>query len=104
MAHSPAWDDLDAFVTPGEFAEVVIITLANGTTRQVNAIFDDPYFNDQLGEYDLDAAQPRLTAKMADLVGVNRGDEVLVAGVAYNVLFPPLGDGTGMATLKMALA
>jgi hypothetical protein len=104
MTDSPAWENLDQFLNPRDFGQVVTINLANGSIRQVNAIFDDPYFDDTLGEYNLDISAPRILAKMTDLAGVNRGDSVTVAGVQYDVLAPAMGDGIGMGTLKMARA
>lgn len=99
---SPAWEDLDAFLNVDEFAVLATVRLQGGTTRAVRGIFDDPYLNAQLGEYELDTVRPRLTCKESDLVGVLRGDEVEIDGKVYDVLSTPNPDGTGMAILEMA--
>ena len=93
------WDDLDAFLT--DFA--VPVTLhAGGTDRVIKAIYDDPYLNAQIGEYEADTSRPRLTCKESDVAGVVRGDTVIVEGTTYDVLSSPQGDGTGMAMLDLA--
>lgn len=100
---TPAWDDLNDFLSSDDFAAIVTVELANGTTRTFKGIFDDPYFNAQLGEYEADTSRPRITCKMADVAGVKRGDTVTFNGQAYNVLTSPHGDGTGMAVLEIAI-
>lgn len=100
---SPAWEDLDAFLDVDEFAIVATVRLQNGTTRSVRGIYDDPYLNAQLGEYEADTNRPRLTCKESDVIGVTRGDEVVIDGRVFDVLTAPQSDGTGMATLMMAV-
>ena len=93
------WDDLDAFLT--DFA--VSVTLhTQGTDRTFLAIYDEPYLNAQIGEYEADTSRPRLTCKEADVSGVVRGDTVTIEGTTYDVLSSPQGDGTGMAMLDLA--
>lgn len=98
-----AWENLDVFLIADEFAVTVTLRLQSGVVRQFNAVFDDPYLNAELGEYDLDTSRPRLTCKESDVVGVSRGDEVEIDGTVYDVLTGPQPDGTGMAMLEMAL-
>lgn len=98
----PAWDDLDAFLDGDEFAVKATIRLQEGGTRVVLGIFDDPYLNAQLGEYELDTARPRFTCKEADVIGVQRGDLVDIDGRTYDVLTGAQPDGTGMALLDLA--
>lgn len=95
------WDDLDVFF--GDFACPVTLTLANGAVRVIQGIFDDPYLNTELGEYEADTSRPRLTVKEADVAGVKRGDTALVGAVLYDVLSSPNQDGNGTATLELAL-
>ncbi|MBF9235584.1 head-tail joining protein [Microvirga alba] len=98
----PAWDDLDAFLRDDEFATVATVRLQDGGTRTVRGIFDDPYLNAQLGEYEIDTTRPRLLCKEADVIGVKRGDLVDIDGRVYDVMTGAQPDGTGMALLEMA--
>lgn len=100
---TPAWDDLDAFVSLDDFAIAATVRLQDGGTRIVRGIFDDPYLNAQLGEYELDTSRPRLTCKEADVIGVLRGDRVDIGGKTYDVLTSAQADGTGMAVLELAI-
>lgn len=100
---TPAWDDLDAFVSTDDFAIAATVRLQDGGTRIVRGIFDDPYLNAQLGEYELDTSRPRLTCKEADVIGVLRGDRVDIGGKTYDVLTSAQADGTGMAVLELAI-
>lgn len=98
----PDWEDIDAFLSVDEFAVQVILKLSNGTVRPLRGIFDDPYLNAQLGEYELDLSRPRLTCKWVDVKDVTRGDVVEIAGRSYDILSGAQGDGTGMAILDLA--
>jgi hypothetical protein len=99
---TPSWDNLDAFLDPADFAGSVLLQLADGSSRTVQAIFDEPYLNAQLGEYEPDTTQPRITAKAIDLAGLARGDLATVDGTTYDVMGAPQPDGTGMAVLPLA--
>lgn len=99
---APAWENLDDFLDLDDFAHAGVVGFQAGGTRTVNGIFDDPYLDAQLGEYAMDSSDPRFTAKESDLVGVRRGDTLVVAGVTYDILTGPQPDGTGMAMLKLA--
>lgn len=101
---APAWEDLDAFLDPADFAVGASIETHAGATRVVYGIFDDPYLNAQLGEYDMDTSRPRFLAKEADLAGVQRGDAVTIAGKSYDVLAGAKSTGDGMASLELAEA
>ena len=67
-------------------------------------IFDEPYLNTQIGEFELDASQPRLTCKAADVPDLQAKDEVQIGGQVYYLLTGPQFDGTGMAVLSLAKA
>lgn len=99
---TPSWDDLDAFVSPDDFAVPIVLTMQSGTVRNFPGIYDDPYLNAQLGEYEADTTRPRVTCKEAHVVGVTRGDSLTVAGKAFDVLSAPHVDGTGFAWLELA--
>lgn len=96
------WDDLDAFLNADEFAVHATVRLQEGGTRIVRGIFDDPYLNAQLGEYEADTSEPRISGKETDLAGVRRGDVVTVAGETFDVMTSPQPDGTGWALVTMA--
>lgn len=98
---APSWENLDTFIQIGEFAITASVTLADGEVRQVAGIFDDAFMNAQLGEYDLDTTQPRLTVKEIDAVGIDRGDIVVIGDDTFDVLTGPQCDGTGMAVIVM---
>lgn len=99
----PAWEDLDEFLDVDEFAVEATVSLHGGATRRVRGIFDDPYLNAELGEYELDTNRPRLTCKESDVADVRRGDTVTIDGQTYDVMTSPQPDGTGMALLQLAL-
>lgn len=101
----PSWENLDDFLQTddnGGFAQPAVIHFQAGGSRTVNVIFDDPYLNAQLGEYEADTSEPRIGGKETDLVGVRRGDEVEVAGERFDVMTSPQADGTGWALVTMA--
>lgn len=100
---TPAWENLDAFLDTEDFAIHATLRLQDGRERVVRAIFDDPYLNAELGEYELDTTQPRLTCKWTDVHDVLRGDVVEIEGRAYDVVTNAQPDGTGMALLALAV-
>ena len=54
------WENLDTFLDTNDFATHATLRLQSGQTRQVRAIFDEPYLNAELVERELDTNQPRL--------------------------------------------
>ncbi|CAG2144438.1 hypothetical protein LMG31506_03005 [Cupriavidus yeoncheonensis] len=101
MPH-PAWDNPADFISLDDFAVQAEIQFQAGGTRTVAAIFDDPYMDAKLGEYDMDTSAPRITCVEADLAGVKRGDAVVIAGKTYGVTRYPQPDGNGHAVLELA--
>ncbi len=99
---TPAWDDLSTFLSVDDFAVEATLTRQDGDARVVIGIFDEPYLNAQLGEYEMDTSRPRFTCKESDVVGVLRGDMVHINGRVYDVLSSAQPDGTGMAVLELA--
>lgn len=99
---SPAWDNLDAFLQADDFAIEATVTPQGGVSRVVSGIFDEPYLNTQIGEFELDASQPRLTCKAADVENLGARDAVEIEGQRYLLLTGPQFDGTGMAVLSLA--
>lgn len=100
---TPAWDDLNIFVSVDDFAIEATVHRQDGDPSTVVGIFDDPYMNAQLGEYELDTSRPRFTCKESDVIGVLRGDMVHINGRVYDVLSSAQPDGIGMAVLELAL-
>lgn len=100
---APDWEDLGDFLDEGEFAVPVVVTLADGEQLSLSGIYEDQYLDAQLGEYAMDSTRPRVWCKEADVEGVTKGDTCTVAGVTYDVLTEPQGDGTGMAMLDLAV-
>lgn len=102
MTH-PAWDDLGIFVDTDDFAVPGEISLADGTVRTVNGIFDWPGVQAELGQYVHDDLLPSFTAIATDLKSVSEGDTININGCLYDILSSPKPDGTGMAVLDLAI-
>ncbi len=100
---SPAWEDLDEFLQTEDFAVTATFTLLDSSTRAVVGIFDDPYLNAQLGEYQADTSEPRFTCKESDTVGIERKCLAVIDGKSYDVMTYPQSDGTGMAIIRLTL-
>ena len=101
----PSWENLDDFLQTdgsGGFAQTAVVQLQGGGTRSIPVLFDDPYLNAQLGEYEADTSEPRISGKETDMAGVRRGDMVTVAGETFDVMASPQPDGTGWALVTMA--
>lgn len=100
---SPSWENLDDFLDPEEFAVTALVEDEDGgAVIQVVGIFDDPYMNAELGEFDMDSSKPRLLCKEAALAGVQRGARVTIGAKVYDVMTGPQSTGDGMAVLTMA--
>lgn len=100
---APTWEDLDEFLSVDDFATVARFVTEAGD-QQVIGIFDEPYFNVELGEYDMATGEPRFTCNEADVLGVRRNDECIISGVSYCVDHDPHPDGTGIAVVKLSRA
>lgn len=101
----PSWENLDDFLqldTNGGFATPAVLHFQHGGTRAISVLFDDPYLNAELGEYEMDTSQPRISGKEIDLSGLQRGDFVVMDGESFDVLSGPEGDGQGWAMVKLA--
>ncbi|BAO20608.1 hypothetical protein [Pseudomonas phage PPpW-3] len=101
----PSWENLDDFLQTdddGGFAQSAVVQFRDGETRTISVIYDDPYLNAQLGEYEADTSEPRISGKEVDMVGIRRGDFVTVAGETFDVLASPEADGTGWALVRLA--
>lgn len=96
------WEALDDFLDADEFAVSGTLSFQAGGSQAVTVIFDDPYLNAQIGEYEMDTTSPRALGKMSELKDARRGDVLTIDGKDYDVLTGPQPDGTGMATLALA--
>jgi len=96
------WEDLDDFLDANEFAVSGMLSFQAGGSQAVTVIFDDPYLNAQIGEYEMDTTSPRALGKLSELKDARRGDVLTIDGTDYDVLTGPQPDGTGMATLALA--
>lgn len=99
---APTWEDLDEFLDVDEFATPATVHRQDGAILSVVGIYDDPYLNAELGEYDMDTSRPRFTCKEVDVPGVTRGDTITIGGVTMDILTAPQSDGTGVALLDLA--
>lgn len=98
----PDWEEFSEFLDDDEFAVSGVLLLADGSERPTIGLFDEPYFNTQTGEYDLDTTQPRWGCPAHDAVGVHYGDRIEIGGTVYDIVTEPQPDGTGWATLALA--
>lgn len=101
----PSWENLDDFLqadSDGGFAQTAVVQFQGGGTRTITVLFDDPYLNAQLGEYEADTSEPRINGKETDLAGIRARDLVTVAGETFVVTYSPEADGTGWALVRMA--
>ncbi|WP_036041602.1 head-tail joining protein [Bradyrhizobium yuanmingense] len=103
---SPAWENLDDFLNVDDFATTATFTNSDGQVSQpVACIFDDPYFDKQLGEYSATEGEPRITCKEVDVVGVKKHHECTIAsmpGRTYHVVHDVKFDGTGTCVVYLA--
>ncbi|RZG78354.1 hypothetical protein EXE10_18210 [Acinetobacter sp. WCHAc060033] len=102
---SPSWENLEVFFqtdSTGGFAIKAVLQLGDGSKKSVIGVFDEPYLNAQLGEYEVDDAQPRFTCKSIDVENVSRGDLLLLSdGREFHIMTYPQQDGTGISILKL---
>lgn len=75
--------DLGAFF--GDFSTTIVATPAEGETFTFQGIFDDAFFNPEIGEMSLDTSSPRLTARASDASRLSRGDTITINGESYSV-------------------
>lgn len=96
-------EDLSQFFDTDDFAvEVTHVPASGGPSRTFRAIYDDPYLNPQLGMYELDTSDPRITAPWPLVASVKRSDIVIVNDTRHTVVTWPQPDGTGLGTLKLS--
>jgi hypothetical protein len=101
---APDWENLDDFLDVDEFATAAEIEFQDTelADRAIVGIFDEPYMNAELGEYSMDTVQPRFLCKADAVIGVHRGDVLVIGSDRWDIVTDPQPDGTGMATLALA--
>ena len=102
MAH-PDWEDISAFFELEEFATTASITRGSEKVADVLGIFDDPSQMATLGEFEFDGPGPRFACREDEVSQVLRGDTAVIEGSTFDVLEEPQLDGTGIATLILAV-
>lgn len=98
---SPAWEDTSVFFDTDDFGTTAVFA----GRAPVPGIFDEPYFDKQLGEYVQDAGDPRFTCEERHVYGLKKHDSCTVAsmpGVEFALLHDPKRDGTGTAVVYLA--
>jgi hypothetical protein len=106
MPAHPAWDGLDDFLDPDDFASVATITLASGVVLQpVAGVLDEPGVTIAAGQTEMDSTRPIFTCKFADVAAVKRGDAVVIEAKNYEAHKKPhqLGDGMALLFLEPSL-
>lgn len=110
---APPWENLGDFLNTDEFAVSASIALQGGGTRAgIAGIFDEPYLNAELGEFDLDTSRPRFLCAESAVAGVQRYDTVTLTqrdasgavtwSKVFDVVTDPQPTGDGMATLELS--
>lgn len=72
-----------------------------GGDRQIMAIYDDAFMDQQLGETVLDTNQKRFTAREKDVVGLKREDTITSIDQRF-VVVQIQPDGTGFVTITVS--
>ena len=102
----PSWENLDVFFqgdAVGGFGIKATVSIrSTGEDRIITGIFDEPYLNAQLGEYEVDDGQPRFTCPASVAKDIRARDYLkLQDGREFYVMGYPMQDGTGLCVLKL---
>ena len=100
----PAWESLGDFLSVDDFAVSAELRRDGVLLREVAGIYDGPYLKAEIGEYDMDTIQPRLTCAWHQVSDVLRGDVVEIGEQRFDVLTAAQPDGTGLGIVMMAPA
>lgn len=87
-----------------DFGEMVQLRFADGTTRNVTAIWDAPSIESENGSVRVDLHNPQITVRTSDVEALKYKDTVLRAGVLFDVTKSPMDDGTGLSCVELSLA
>lgn len=107
MPH-PSWDNPAEFMDTDDFAVRGVIVYQDGTRKELKGIYDGPYREGRLGEYEEDTTKPKFmcvagtsAASRGDGLEVYEADGVTLFGM-FGILTSPQPDGTGMEVLELA--
>ena len=67
----------------------------------LKGIFDIPFLNVEIGEFEIGSSTPRLTCISTDVVDVKKHDVVIIDNIEYNVVLDPQPDGEGMSIVEL---
>lgn len=113
---SPAWEDLDDFLSEDDFAVPAVIALQAGGQVSLSVLYDAPSVMADLGEaYTREDAKHYVSCKEALVGSVKRGDTITITfptgPQTFDILAGPQGRGSrnnwkgggdGMAILPLA--
>lgn len=99
-------EDLTLFFSTSEFATAATWTpAAGGGPYTVNVIFDNDYYQTQIGDAGAAGRQPMVLAsdtQLAQGAGIKRNDSLVISGTTYKVRgIEP--DGTGVTLLTLGV-
>ncbi|WP_228368224.1 head-tail joining protein [Klebsiella pneumoniae] len=108
MPH-PSWDNPEDFLDMDDFAVKAIIQFQDGGTRDIHGIYDGPYREGTLGEYQQDTTKPKFTCTEGVARGARRGDGLVVYQAdgktvfgTFGIMTYPQPDGTGLEILELS--
>jgi hypothetical protein len=110
---APVWEDLNAFLSTDDFADLATFIPSAGTPRDpVPVIFDDSHCNAEAGEVDVVAGESSMFCKASDAAGIRKDDVCVVSKKLPNGTLQEIGrflldhdpypDGTGMVVVKLS--
>jgi hypothetical protein len=96
-------EDLAVFFSD-DFAQEITAITQSGESFVFKGIFDDAFFNPEIGEMEIEGTQPRIQTTRATAMRLTRGDKVVVDGKDYFVLKPKpeIGEKTAYISLSYA--
>ena len=98
-------DPLDVFLEDFAEDDKLVFEWTNGNGEpccaEVKAIYDNAFFDVNIGETVLDTTQPRLTCKHSEAKDIPREATVSIRSKSYSVT-QVQPDGTGFATITLA--
>jgi|APSaa5957512535_1039671.scaffolds.fasta_scaffold122586_3 hypothetical protein len=88
--------DLTESFFNSDASEFAVEATWNLTT--VKGIFDNDFFEVEVGEVGVQGNQPRFFCASADISGLGEGDAIVIGGVTYNAIREE-PDGTGVSLI-----
>jgi len=94
-------EDLSVFFSD-DFAQEITAITQSGESFVFKGIFDDAFFNPEIGEMDAETTQPRIQTSRENTRRLNRGDSVSINGANYRVIESQPEAGENTATIILA--